>query len=70
MTPKHGLHFTHKRFLEGDYSGKPLECKITKVTRSTVYFRPYYGIHEDGSEWLGNPWYVTLEKFDSIVKND
>ena len=33
----------------------PLIVKITRVTTGTLYYRPYYGRHDDGTEWLGSP---------------
>ena len=33
----------------------PLIVKITKVSQGSIYYRPDYGLHDDGSEWLGAP---------------
>lgn len=38
-----------------DQNHQPLLVKITKVTSSAIYYRPDYGTHDDGSEWLGSP---------------
>jgi hypothetical protein len=39
-------------------SGDPLIVKITKVTKSAIYYRPDYGLHDDGTEWLGSPAWI------------
>jgi hypothetical protein len=63
---KTGTIFTHKHYLTPDYSGEHLKCKVTKVSQGVVYYRPFYGMHDDGSEWLGSPCYIPKEDFNKI----
>lgn len=49
---KRGTIFEHRHWLDPQ-SNKPLRCKVTRVAMDTIYYRPHYGFHDDGSEWLG-----------------
>lgn len=66
MTPRKGMMFKHTRFMDPS-TNAPLVCKVTKIAGGTVYCRPFYGYHDDGSEWLGSPWYFRLEEFKAHV---
>ena len=57
---KQGDIFTHRHWLDPDHSNAPLRCKVTKIARGMVYYRPYYGLHDDGTEWLGALWKFEL----------
>ena len=59
-----GAYFTHSRWLDPDHSNQPMRCKVTRVARGLVYYRPHYGWHDDGTEWLGNPWKFGIEDAD------
>lgn len=61
--PIKGTIFTHQRFLDPS-TNTALQCKITVVRSGRVYFRPFYGTHEDGSDWLGTPYYLSLEEWE------
>lgn len=56
---KRGDIFTHRHWLNPE-TNQPLRCKITKVAGGTLYYRPHYGFHDDGSEWLGKPMYFPV----------
>jgi hypothetical protein len=58
---KRGEIYIHRHFM--DERRTPLLCKVTRIAQGVAYYRPYYGVHEDGSEWLGSPYYVSLDKF-------
>lgn len=66
--PKRGDIFEHASFLSSAHLPErvPLKCKVTKVAQGVVYYRPFYGVHEDGSEWLGAPSYTPLDRFPEI----
>jgi hypothetical protein len=40
----------------------PLEMKVTRIAMGVVYYRPHYGLHDDGTEWLGAPASFPLEQ--------
>jgi hypothetical protein len=61
VTPIRGRIYLHRHYMGEDR--KPLPCKVTKIAQGIPYYRPYYGLHDDGSEWLGRAWYVLVEKF-------
>jgi hypothetical protein len=58
---KIGMIFEHKKWLDPEMNGRPLRCKITKIARGSIYYRPYYGKHCDGSEWLGSPAFFAVD---------
>jgi hypothetical protein len=58
---KKGEIYTHRHYMDSER--KPLQCKVTKIDRAVAYYRAYYGKHEDGSDWLGSPYYVELDRF-------
>lgn len=68
MKAKPGLEFLHRRVLASDYSGCLQAFRVTKVAQGLVYYRPLYGKHDDGSDWLGSPAYIAAEKFATIAK--
>ena len=41
---------------------QPITVKITKVTSSAIYYRPDYGLHNDGTEWLGSCAWITPDQ--------
>jgi len=51
---KPGERYLSKRWLHYR-TNQPLVMKITKVAAGSIYYRPDYGKHDDGSEWLGSP---------------
>lgn len=54
--------FTHKHWLNSMAPfGGALQCRVTKIARGVVYYRPIYGLHDDGTEWLGSPAYFPIE---------
>jgi hypothetical protein len=59
-----GAYFFHSKFLD-PANGQSLRCKVTRIAQGTVYYRPHYGWHEDGKEWLGACSYFAVEKFDT-----
>ena len=52
--PKTGERYESTKWLNPE-TGGPLAVKITKIAGGTIYYRPDYGKHDDGSEWLGGP---------------
>lgn len=66
MILRHGQFLFSKVWLNPE-NNKPLLMKITKVTKSAVYYRPYYGLHDDGTEWLGAPAWIE-NKPEAIAK--
>lgn len=62
-TLKPGLIFEHKHWLDSS-TNAPLKCKVTRITRDRVYYRGYYGLHDDGSEWLGGGMWLGRAKFE------
>ena len=69
---KRGEHFLHARVLDvrsmADTEKRPQEYRITRVAAGWVYYRAYYGLHDDGSEWLGSPECMTVAEFPRIVR--
>ena len=53
---KQGERYLSNIWMDADR--KPLRLKITRVTKHSIYYRPDYGLHDDGSEWLGSPAYI------------
>ena len=45
-----------------DHDRRPIPMRITKIVGKTIYYRPYYGKHDDGSDWLGSVAYFPLEQ--------
>ena len=64
---KRGDVFKHAHFFSPDSMPNkiPLLCKVTKIAGGSIYFRPFYGLHDDGSEWLGSSSYLSVEMFVS-----
>ena len=62
---KRGTRFLHAHFFDPSSmpNGAPLICVVTAVRSGTVYYRPDYGKHDDGTPWLGSPSYFALEDF-------
>lgn len=60
--PKRGEIYQHRHF-RYPASNKALLCKVTRIVSGVAYYRPHYGYHDDGSEWLGSPYYVDIRKF-------
>lgn len=63
MRPRVGETYLHRRMLDPASlpNRVPLRVRITKVSRGTVYYRPDYGLHDDGTPWLGAPSCCPLE---------
>jgi len=53
MVPTVGDVYLSKVWMGEDR--QPLGLKVTRVAQGTVYVRPWYGLRDDGSEWLGAP---------------
>jgi len=53
---KQGERYISNVWMDADHN--PLRIKVTRVTKHSIYYRPDYGLHEDGSEWLGSPHYI------------
>jgi len=53
---KVGSHYTSKVWLNTD--GTPTIMQITRITKSAIYYRPYYGLHDDGTDWLGSSAWI------------
>jgi hypothetical protein len=49
-----GQKFLSRVWLDPN-TNKPATMKITKVEKGSIYYRPVYGTHDDGTEWLGSP---------------
>lgn len=64
---RRGSYFLSRVWLDPDYSGQPLRCKVTAIRQGTVYYRPHYGWHDDGSEWLGSTARFPLDEADRWV---
>lgn len=63
---KKGTMFEHAKWLNPE-DGSPLKCKVTRVAQGTVYYRPYYGKHLDGTEWFGNSTHFPVEMIGRYV---
>lgn len=57
---KRGEYYLHRHYIDTNID-MPLRCKVTRIAQGVVYYRPHYGYHEDGSEWLGSPAYFPIE---------
>lgn len=63
---KTGEYFEHRKWRD-QMNDQPLRCKITRVAKGTVYYRPHYGWHDDGTEWLGSPIYFHVDQAPRYV---
>jgi hypothetical protein len=63
---KVGQMFPSKIWLDPQ-TNQPLQIKITRIASGVVYYRPYYGLHDDGSEWLGSSAYFPLDQADRLL---
>ncbi len=61
---KKGETFQHKHFLNPN-TNQPIVCKITAIRAGLVYFRPLYGVHEDGTDWLGASSFLTTTRWQA-----
>jgi hypothetical protein len=66
MTPKRGDILLHRHWITHDNA--PLCCKITRIAQGVMYYRPYYGLHDDGTEWLGAPSYFPTEQWEKYME--
>lgn len=60
--PRRGATFRHP-YYQNPSNNEQLLCKVTRIAYGVVYYRPVYGQHEDGSEWLGAPTYISVWPF-------
>ena len=67
MKPKVGDIMLHRRCLDGS-NMQPLRCKITRIAQGVLYYRPHYGLHDDGTEWLGSATYCLLADIDRYLE--
>ena len=51
---RRGELYRSKVWLNPDRMTEHLPMLITKVSGSTIYYRPVYGRHDDGSLWTGS----------------
>jgi hypothetical protein len=61
-----GQCFTHKHWLNPE-TMKPLRCVVTAIRQGVTYYRPKYGVHDDGSPWLGAPAYFPTNDWPKYV---
>ena len=56
---KRGDIVKHRYYLDAEKLPEKvaLKCKITAIRQGVIYYRPYYGLHDDGTEWLGSGSY-------------
>jgi hypothetical protein len=40
---------------------------VTAVRLGAVYYRPDYGLHDDGTPWLGSPSYFSAADADKYA---
>lgn len=68
MTTKlrRGDRFEHRRYLRPD-ENSPLVCVVTAVRQGVIYYRPDYGVHDDGTPWLGSPSYFPADQESRYV---
>lgn len=52
-TVKVGQRYKSKVWLQPN-TREAATMKITRVTKTAIYYRPDYGLHADGTEWLGS----------------
>jgi hypothetical protein len=53
MTLKAGQRYKSTVWLNPATS-EPQVMVITRIAGGAVYYRPDYGVHEDGTKWLGS----------------
>lgn len=58
---KVGDRFEHKHFLNPE-TRQPLVGLVTRIAGGIVYYRPDYGLHDDGTPWLGSAAYFPVEQ--------
>ena len=64
---KRGVCFIHKRWLDGS-NNQPLKCQITRIARGLMYYRADYGLHDDGTPWLGAPYFIAVEDAGKVIE--
>ncbi len=47
--------------------GQPAVMRVTRIAQGVIYYRPYYGKHDDGSLWLGAAAYFPLSRVDHYL---
>jgi hypothetical protein len=63
IVPRRGMRFKHARSITMDSTPDnpvPREYVVTRVTRSTVYYRP--------PEYSRGGWYIARDRFHPVVK--
>jgi len=55
--------FEHRYWLDARHmpDKRPLLCIVTRVAQGTVYYRPFYGRHDDGTSWLGSSTHFPIK---------
>ena len=66
MEMKRGTLFQHKHWLN-PADGSPMVGVVTRVAQGVIYWRPHYGKHDDGTDWLGAPAYFPKEQTGRYV---
>lgn len=53
---RRGMRFESRVWLDPTYmpEHRPALCLVTAVRAGMVYYRPDYGLHDDGTPWLGS----------------
>ena len=55
---KIGERYESKIWLNPNFKNCPAIMKFTRITKTVIHYRPDYGQHDDGSEWLGTSTWI------------
>lgn len=55
---RRGARYESRIWLSSDYTNRPAIMKITRIMHDRIYYRPDYGHHDDGTEWLGSAAWI------------
>jgi hypothetical protein len=66
---KRGMKFPHPRVLSCAALSEhvPQTYVVTRVTRDWVYYRADYGLHDDGTPWLGKAECTERDRFERML---
>lgn len=69
MNLKRGSHFLHRFWLDPSKmpGHAPILCRVTRIAGGSVYYRPVYEPHDDGSEHLGSAMHFPLTNAGAYV---
>lgn len=62
-----GIWFAHKRLLNPQLNGQDQMCQITRIAQGKIYYKAYYGLHDDGTPWYGFFDYIPEEVADRYI---